>query len=183
MRITGGDLARRTFEGPPKTASGVRPTTDRVREALFSALGSRVDLRGARVVDLFCGTGALALEALSRGASRAVLVEKHGGTLRLAKRNASELGLVQRCTFLRADALSHLRRAPLAPEADLIFADPPYALDELAALPALALPHVAAGGLFVLEHDGRHDFSDHPACVFTRDYGSTRLTFFEAPEA
>ena len=182
MRITGGRLGRRPIEGPPAAArgraSGVRPTTDRVREALFSALGSRVDLTGARVLDLFAGTGALGLEALSRGAAHATFVEKHGATLSLARRNAAALGVADQCAFVRADALTHLAREPLATRPDLIFADPPYALDRLPELPALAIPHLASGGLFILEHDDRHDFSDDPACVFSRDYGSTRLSLF-----
>ena len=147
-----------------------------MREALFSALGARMDLAGARVADLFAGTGALGLEALSRGAEHALFVERHGATLALARRNAAALGLEAQCAFRRADAMAVLSGPPLA--VDLLLADPPYALDALERIPNLALAHLAPGGLLALEHDDRHDFSQHPACAFARDYGSTRLSLF-----
>ena len=179
MRITGGTLGRRPIEGPPPKSRGTRPTTDRVREALYSALGSRMSLAGARVLDLFAGTGALGLEALSRGAAHATFVEQHAPTLAIARRNAATLGVSDDCTFLRADALAHLGRQP-GGAFDLVLADPPYALAALAALPGRLRPLLAPGGLAALEHDAHHDFSDDPACVFSRDYGSTRLSIFEA---
>ncbi|OZC02872.1 RsmD family RNA methyltransferase [Rubricoccus marinus] len=180
MRITGGRLGRRTIDGPPAKDDRVRPTTDRVREALFSILGSRMLLSDATVVDLFAGTGALGLEALSRGARHATFVDAHAPTLSLARKNARTLGVDAQCTFLRADALAFLSRAPLAPRPDLIFADPPYALDAIPELPPLARAHLAPEGLFVLEHDSRHDFADDPSLVLSRDYGSTRISVFEA---
>ena len=197
MRITGGRLRGRTLDGPPGRAKGrgargrapskgaragasggTRPTTDRVREALFSALASRVDLAGVRAADLFAGTGALGLEALSRGAAHALFVERHGPTLALARRNAAALGVEAECAFRRADALAVLGGPPLA--VDLLLMDPPYAMDGLDRLPGLALPHLTAHGIAALEHDARHDFSAHPACAFARDYGSTRLSLFAA---
>ncbi|MEM6326760.1 MAG: RsmD family RNA methyltransferase [Bacteroidota bacterium] len=181
MRITGGRLGRRRITGPPTDKT--RPTTDRVREALFSALASRMDLREARVLDLFAGTGALGLEAISRGAAHATFVDSHGPTLGIARRNARDLDVADQCTFVRAEALAHIAR--LGPEAgapgrfDLVLADPPYALDALADLPARLRPLLASGGLLALEHDARHDFSADPACAFSRDYGTTRVSIFE----
>ena len=175
MRITGGTLARRPIEAP--RGDRTRPTADRVREALFSALQSRVDLGGARVLDLFAGSGALGLEAVSRGATHATLVERHGPTLALARRNARSLGVLDRVAPLRADALVHLGR--LSGAFDLILADPPYALAELPTLPTLARPLLAPGGLFVLEHDARHDFAEANGLVWTRAYGRTVLSMFE----
>lgn len=144
-----------------------------------------MDLVGARVLDLFAGTGALGLEAISRGAAHATFVEQHGPTLSLARRNARDLGVADRCAFIRADALAHSAR--LGTEAgtpgrfDLVLADPPYALPEMESLPDALRPLLAPDGLLVLEHDARHDFSGHPACVFARDYGSTtRVSIFEA---
>ena len=104
MRITGGALARRPIDAP--RGDRTRPTTDRVREALFSMLGSRLTLGGARVLDLFAGSGALGLEALSRGAAHATFVERHGPTLAVAKRNARALGVADQAAFLKADALA-----------------------------------------------------------------------------
>ena len=174
MRITGGSLARRPIEAP--RGDHTRPTTDRVREALFSILASRIDLEGARVLDLFAGSGALGLEALSRGAARCTFVERHGPTLSVARRNARSLGLEDRAAFVRGDALSVLDRDL---EADLVLADPPYALDALATLPARVRLRLAAGGLFVLEHDARHRFENLPGLIVSRAYGRTVVSVFE----
>lgn len=183
MRLTGGRFARRPLAAPRGDAT--RPTTDRTREALFSALAARVALDGARVADLFAGSGALGLEALSRGAAHATFVERHAPTLAVARTNAASLDVLSRCAFVRADALAWLARPP-ATAFDVVFADPPYALPEIPALPALAAPHLAPGGLLVLEHDARHAFDAAPAAgapplVWTRAYGRTVVSVFEAP--
>ena len=174
MRITGGTLARRPIDAPK--GDRTRPTTDRVREALFSALGSRMRLDGARVLDLFAGSGALGLEAVSRGAAGATLVERHGPTLAVARRNARDLGVADRVATVRADALAYADRD--AGPYDLVLADPPYDLPEIPALPALVRPLLASGGLFVLEHDARHDFADADGLVFSRAYGRTVVSVF-----
>ena len=104
----------------------MRPTSDRVREAIFSALGDRVE--GARVLDLYCGTGALAIEALSRGAERAVLVDRTPGP---ALGNVQRLGLAERAELVRADVgrwLAQVSSAPAAGKFDLVFVDAPYRL-------------------------------------------------------
>src|SRR5690606_31922326 len=166
MRIIGGRLRGRALRAPKGRET--RPTTDRVREALFNLLAARRPLEGARVLDLFAGTGALGLEALSRGAARVVFVEAHAPTLRLAPQNAADP---------RGPAVALLRRPP-AERFALAFADPPYDLDALPDLPDLARPHLAPGGLFALEHDARHDFAAHPALVVTRPYGRTVVSIF-----
>ena len=119
MRIVAGELGGRRLASPARGAD-VRPTSDRVREAVFSIVG---DVSGARVLDLFSGTGALAIEALSRGAERATLVDVDTG---LARRNSSTLGLDERVEIVRADARAFLRRKGDA--YDLVFCDPPYRL-------------------------------------------------------
>ncbi len=183
MRLTGGRLARRTLAAPRGTAT--RPTTDRVREALFSALASRASLDRARVADLFAGSGALGLEAISRGAAHATFVESHGPTLAVARANAASLDVADACAFVRADVLAWLAR-PSSTPFDVVFADPPYALDAIPELPALVAPRLAAGSLFVLEHDTRHAFADDPEAVlplvWTRTYGGTVLSVFERDE-
>ena len=173
MRIIAGRYGRRLLESPQGLE--VRPTADRVREALFSALGSRGAVEGARVLDLFAGTGALALEALSRGAASAVLVEQHPKALAALTANVRTLGAD--ATVVRGDALAWLARRPSEPF-DLIFADPPYALLELPALPERVRPHLAPDGLFVLEHDARHRFGDAPGLLLTRTYGRTVVSLF-----
>ncbi|WP_412062159.1 16S rRNA (guanine(966)-N(2))-methyltransferase RsmD [Rubrivirga sp. IMCC45206] len=175
MRITGGALARRTIDAPK--GDRTRPTTDRVREALFNLLGARMELRDARVLDLFAGSGALGLEALSRGAAHVTFVERHGPTLAVARANARQLEVVDRAAFARADALGWLGRA--AGPFDLVVADPPYALAELAALPDRLRPLLAPDGLMVIEHDRRHAFNDALGLVLTRAYGNTVISVFE----
>ena len=123
LRITGGELGGRRIRVP---RGDVRPTTERVREAIFSILG---DVAGARVLDLFCGSGALAIEALSRGAAEATLVDTRPAT---ARRNLEALGLAERARTVRSDAARFLRRAE-ASSFDLVLCDPPYRLaDRLA---------------------------------------------------
>ncbi|MEM1116235.1 MAG: 16S rRNA (guanine(966)-N(2))-methyltransferase RsmD [Bacteroidota bacterium] len=176
MRIVGGRLARRTIEAPK--GRHTRPTTDRVREALFNLLGARVHLDGARVLDLFAGSGALGLEALSRGAAHATFVERHGPTLAVARRNAASLEVEAQAAFVRADALAFLRTP--GPEADLVLADPPYDLAAIPEVPALARARLGEGGLLALEHDARHAFDDAPGCLLSRAYGRTVVSLFEA---
>lgn len=177
MRVTGGRFVRRPLAAPRGDAT--RPTTDRTREALFSALGHRLDWHGARVADLFAGSGALGLEALSRGAAHATFVERHGPTLAVARANAASLGVEADGAFVRADVLAWLSRAGDA-RFDVVFADPPYALDALPALPDLVRPVLADGGVFVLEHDARHAFD---GAVWTRTWGRTVVSLFAADDA
>ena len=105
MRITGGRLGGRKLGAPPKRSLDVRPTSDRARETLFAVLGDVSDLS---VLDLFCGTGALAFEAISRGADSAVLVDRAPA---LARRNAEQLGIANRCEAVRSDAVRYLERS------------------------------------------------------------------------
>jgi 16S rRNA (guanine966-N2)-methyltransferase len=118
LRITGGELGGRRLSGP-RRGDEMRPTTERVREAVFSILG---DVGGARALDVFCGTGALGLEAVSRGVATATLVDSD---TRLAQRNVDVLGLRDRVEVVRSEALRYLGRAPEA-SFDLVLCDPPY---------------------------------------------------------
>lgn len=175
MRIIGGTYAGRTIKALP--GRDTRPTSDRVREALFNILAARVSFDGLAVLDLFAGSGALALEALSRGAARATLVERHGPTLAVARKNAAELGVAVQA--VRSDAFAFLRRPRSAPFG-LAFADPPYSLPEIPDLPRLVRPHLAPGALFVLEHDTSHAFAEAPGLALSRAYGRTVVSVFEA---
>ena len=181
MRIVGGRLSGRTIAAPP--GRDTRPTSDRVREALFNLLAARTDFDEASVLDLFAGSGALGLEALSRGAQTATLVERHGPTLAVARTNAAGLGLGVHVRTVRADALAFVRRSP-SERFDLAFADPPYALAEIPDLPVLVRPHLAPDALFVLEHDTRHNFDGDPGLVLSRAYGQTVVSIFgSVPES
>ena len=179
MRIIGGQYKRRTIQAPRGKLT--RPTSDRTREAIFNMVDSRLELQGAQVLDLFAGTGALGLEAVSRGAASATLVEQNPLVLRISKDNAETLGAAEACSFLRMDAISYLKHHQGAPF-DLILADPPYELEQLPLLPELAFPHLTRDGCFVLEHDRRHDFSAHPQCETARPYGRTVVSVFFAPD-
>src|SRR5690242_4698318 len=117
LRITGGELGGRRIRAP--RSRNLRPTTERVREALFSILG---DVSGTRVLDLFCGTGALGIEAVSRGASEATLVDRKPQS---ARKNVEDLGLGERVTVVGADGARFLRRAEPG-SFELVLCDPPY---------------------------------------------------------
>jgi len=180
MRIIAGRLRRRVLRAPRGTLT--RPTSDRTRESIFNLLASRLDLDGAVVLDLFAGTGALGLEAVSRGAVAVSFVEQNGRVLKVTRQNADDLGVADGCWFLRADAVAYLDRYH-GPAFDVIFADPPYDLEALPRLPDLAVPHLKPDGLFVLEHDIRLAFDDHPCLDTSRPYGRTMVSLFQSRTA
>lgn len=149
------------------------------RESLFHLVTSRMSLDGADVLDLFAGTGAIGLEAISRGAAAVTFVEIEGKVLKFARQNAEMLDVLDHCMFLRADAVAYLERYS-GPPFDLIVADPPYRLEAMKRMPDLALAHVRVGGLFILEHDKNISFDEHPHLDTTRPYGRTFVSVFQA---
>lgn len=167
LRITGGELGGRRIRVP---RGDVRPTTERVREAIFSILG---DVAGARVLDLFCGSGALAIEALSRGAAEATLVDTRPAT---ARRNLEALGLAERARTVRSDAARFLRRAE-ASSFDLVLCDPPYRLaDRLAGdLDPLIRRALANGGRVMVETSPDRPLPLGLPLVTERGYGDTLI--------
>src|SRR5258708_3198036 len=197
MRVTGGRLRSRALVAPRGT--GTRPTTDRVREALFGILASAGRLDGARVLDLYAGTGALAIEALSRGAARATLVESGREALAAARANVAALGLAASAQILAADmgAGAAARRVARAGPFDLVLADPPWslvdtgevarALADLVSAGALAAGEAGeageAGALVVLEHSTRTDAAHllirGLLAERSRRYGDSTLTFYK----
>ena len=122
MRITGGSARGRRLAAPGSGRDLIRPTCDRVREALFNLLGARP--RGSRVLDLFAGTGALGIEALSRGAAHVTFVERAGKAVDILRQNLSLTGLASGAEIARADVFRFLEGAPAAPY-DLIYVAPP----------------------------------------------------------
>ncbi|MCW2994081.1 MAG: rsmD [Conexibacter sp.] len=180
MRVISGRLGGRRISAPPGTDT--RPTSDRVREALFSALGP---LQGERALDLFAGSGALAIEALSRGAARAVLVEKDARAADVIRANLDALKLGRdEAVVRRRDALAALRDASEAGETyDLVFLDPPYRLATgLGPELALALAPVLAPGARVIGESDRRTPLDLPglSTTFERRYGDTLLRIHKA---
>lgn len=175
MRVVGGELGGRRLHGPGRGAE-VRPTSDRAREALFSMLG---DVEGDTVLDLFCGTGALAIEALSRGAARAVLVDRRP---ELARRNVAELGLGDRAEVVKADAISFLRTDERAYR--LILCDPPYRLAARleADLQQLIPARLAPGGRVVVESQARSPIDLGLELRRERRYGEALLRIYGGTE-
>ncbi|MBI1273369.1 MAG: 16S rRNA (guanine(966)-N(2))-methyltransferase RsmD [Alphaproteobacteria bacterium] len=180
MRIVGGSLARRVIAAPPGPET--RPTADRVREAVFNVIAHNdwADLDGALVCDAFAGSGALALEALSRGAAHAWLFEKSVPALKTLQQNTAKLGLQEQCTVQRADAL----RPPRAEKpCSLLFLDPPYRQDlvplSFAALRAAGW--VAPGALVVAEAAANEALAvDGCETLLGRRYGDTAVHFLRA---
>ncbi len=160
----------------------VRPTSDRVREAVFSALGPRVD--GARVLDLYCGTGALAIEALSRGAGEAVLVDRD---TRPALGNVESLGLGGRVELLRSDAGRWLAAGAEEPDPghfDLIFVDAPYRLADRVGQELNAhMPRLLEqSGRAIVESGARRPLRiDSLECLRQRRYGAADVAFYAHP--
>lgn len=176
MRVISGTARGRRLVAPE--GSTTRPTPDRVREATFNALGSLGAVVDATVLDLFAGSGALGIEALSRGAARGVFVEKDTRTAALIGENLALTGFSGLARVVRADA-ERLELASLGPF-DLVFADPPYALvlgsRALAALASV----LAEGGVAVVEH-GIDEPPPTPGGLEAfdrREYGSTGVTFY-----
>lgn len=178
MRIVAGSAKGRALKGPRSAA--IRPTADRVRESVFNILGQWLD--GQRVLDLFAGTGALGLEALSRGASEAVLVDSGREAVSLCRENAEALGFTAQVRVVPSPverALEQLQRQ--GERFDLIFADPPYAAKAAARTLELAQPLLSPGGACVVEHDKREDLPGEVgrlSRVDERAFGDTRVSFF-----
>lgn len=180
MRIVGGSLGGRVLRAP--LGARTRPTSDKVREAIFAILSSHdVAIAGARVLDLFAGSGALGIEALSRGAIHATFVDSGKAPLAAIRGNLAALELAERASVVGADALNFVARPSELPW-QLVFIDPPYA-SELAvrAVTALAPTNLAPDATVVIEHDRRHIPPDVLGSLHRADdrrYGDTLVSFF-----
>jgi 16S rRNA (guanine966-N2)-methyltransferase len=184
MRIVGGKLKGRSLAAPSGQAT--RPTSDRVREAIFNILAHGIEhfaIGDARVLDLFAGTGALGLEALSRGARFCQFVDYDAEARGLIRRNADDLGLIGQCKIWRRDA-TRLGRATPQPPFDLVFADPPYGkgLGEKALSSLLEGGWLVPQAIVVLEEASSAEIAQ-PAelsVIHRRLYGDTQVVFYRA---
>jgi 16S rRNA (guanine966-N2)-methyltransferase len=190
LRITGGKYRSRALQAPRGQAT--RPTSDRVREALFGILESANVVQDARVLDTYAGTGALGLEALSRGAARVTLVESSREALGVLRSNIAALSVEDLAEVVSGDVgrvAARFGRLARAPQFDLVLADPPWNLvdtgEAAAALSVLVLAGLLApDGWLVLEHSARTP-SPGPSAMGglapfdTRRYGDTALTFYK----
>jgi 16S rRNA (guanine966-N2)-methyltransferase len=178
MRIIAGEHRGARIFAPP--GRDTRPTSDRVRENVFNIVAPWVE--GARVLDLYAGSGAMGLEALSRGAAAAVFVEADPGAVRAIERNLDKLGL-RGATVVRLDATAALaQEAAAGRKYDLVLLDPPYAMTDFDALGRYLPTVLADDGLLVFETGTRTEPALGGLEVrTTRKYGSTRVTVFEHP--
>jgi len=175
MRIIAGSLKGRRLN--PPTTLPVRPTTDMARESLFNILGNYIDFEDCTVMGLFAGTGSVSLEFISRGAKEVTSIDINTQCTDFIKDSARQFN-VNNIHVVRADVFDLIKRA--YKKFDIIFADPPYALENLGKLPDLIFEHdlLSEEGLFILEHPREYQFEEHPHFWQHRNYGKVNFTFF-----
>lgn len=190
MRIISGSLRGRRIEAPP--GSLVRPTSDRVREAVFNILGQPAP--ATRVLDAFAGAGSLGLEALSRGANEAVFIDKSRTSIRCVKRNIEALAVGSRARVHCADSVALIKRwsertsAGTEARFGWIFLDPPYRSDAAERMLAVlgSSPLVTVDATVVVEHDRRNPPADRWGALIQTDrrrYGDTEVSFYRQTDA
>lgn len=175
MRIITGIYKGRHFDIPRSFKA--RPTTDFAKENIFNVLNGYLDLEGSTALDLFAGTGSISLELLSRGCGSVISVEADRDHANFIRQCMQKLGTEQDI-LIRGDVFRFLKTCHQ--QFDLVFADPPYALEQLPQIPDLVLEKglVKDGGVFVFEHGKHNDFSSHPRFVEHRAYGSVNFSLF-----
>jgi len=179
MRIIGGKLKGK-FIAPP-AGYCARPTTDYAKEGLFNILDNEYEFEDLKVLDLFGGTGSIAFEFASRGASRVYSIEMNRDNAQFIRRESSRLGLGA-VTAVHDNVFDFL---PVCREKfDIIFADPPYALEGLETLPEKVMSRdiLHPGNYFILEHGGEHSFTESPWFVKERTYGRVHFSFFASKD-
>ncbi len=178
MRIIGGKLRGKTIL--PPQGYKARPTTDFAKEGLFNILNNEYEMDGLKVLDLFGGTGAISFEFASRGAERVYCVEMLPLHANFIKSQASKFRM-DNLTVVRHNVFEFLEICH--EKFDIIFADPPYALDGLANIPEKVFERdiLHPGAYFILEHPEEFNFSEHPFFVKERKYGNVHFSFFEKP--
>jgi len=177
MRIISGRFRGRRFTPPAKNWP-TRPTTDISKEGLFNILLNEVDFDEMVMLDLFGGTGNHCYECISRGCSNATYVDKHPPAVKFVTRLAKELDIEQELRIVRQDVFKFI--ATDSNTYSYCFAGPPYPLPTLDTIPDkfFAANLLREDGLFVLEHNPNHDFSNHPRFSRLRSYGKTYFSFF-----
>lgn len=176
MRIVSGTLRGRRFS-PPDNFSA-RPTTDFAKENLFNVLNNIIDFEDIKVLDLFSGTGSISYEFASRGCKNITSIElnfKHQQFIAKTIRNLKIDNVVR---SLKGDSFKYI--SSTKEKYDLIFADPPFDLQEAEALPQLIIEKelLNKNGIFILEHSGKDKYNEHPYFLQTRNYGKVNFTFF-----
>lgn len=175
MRIISGQFKGRRIDISSKITA--RPTTDFAKEGLFNVLNNRIDFEDIEVLDLFAGTGSIGLEFVSRGCKSATCIEKEKAHC-LYIQKVCKLLKIENMHVRHADVFRFLKIAGM--QYDVVFADPPYALDSLQQIPDLIfdLSLLKTDGLLILEHSAKHQFNTHPNFVEIRIYGNVNFSFF-----
>jgi 16S rRNA (guanine(966)-N(2))-methyltransferase RsmD len=155
-----------------------RPTTDIAKEGLFNMLQNRVQMEGAKTLDLFGGTGCISYELASRGATDLTIVEKDGQMLEFIKTNIEHLK-IDNTQMVRMDVFQYLNSC--TQQFDIIFAGPPYSLNTIDDLPRIIVERklISPEGYFILEHTPRNNYENFAGFSFQRNYGATVFSFFE----
>lgn len=177
MRIIAGRFGKRSF--PTPKGLKLRPTTEQAREALASALESRMELEGLLVLDLFSGTGAIGLELLSRGVAEVTFVDKQPKHIAFIKSVLAALNIVPPEGRTLVKDVAKFLDSPIG-QYDLVFADPPYNLPWLAELPSRILEAglLKHNGWMVIEHPTEIKFTQHPLFMHQRSYSAVNFSFF-----
>jgi len=176
MRIVSGTHRSRQFHIPNNL--GIRPTTDFAKEALFNILQHRIDFTGMKVLDLFGGSGSMSYEFASRGCSEIITVEKNSKCCEFIKKNVSDFKFTT-IKVIKADVFGILRQC--VTPFDIIFADPPFALENIERIPSLVFENKLLNetGLLILEHPTSVNFTGWKHLLETREYGTVNFTIFE----
>jgi 16S rRNA (guanine(966)-N(2))-methyltransferase RsmD len=177
MRIISGKLKGRNIYAPIDISA--RPTTDFAKEGLFDVLNNKIDFEDIDVLDLFAGTGSIGFEFVSRGCRQVISIENNAKQCLFIKKIIEKLE-IDNLILLKTDVFKYLTHT--ASRFDLIFADPPYMLDNLKEIPDMIFAQqlLKSEGIFILEHSAKYNFSQHPHFMETRKYGKVQFTLFKA---
>jgi 16S rRNA (guanine(966)-N(2))-methyltransferase RsmD len=176
MRIISGKFKGRRLQVPTNITA--RPTTDFAKEGLFNLLNNRIDFEGIDVLDLFAGTGSIGFEFISRDCKSVISIEQNERHSSFIRKVCTELKITN-LSLIKTDVFKFIDTCH--GQFDMIFADPPYELEQLAQIPDLifAKKLLKEDGLFVLEHSSKNNFDQHPHFVEHRNYGNVNFSFFE----
>lgn len=181
MRIIAGKFKGRRFN-PPADKWPTRPTTDVSKEALFNILNNQIDFEATKFLDLFGGTGNHSYEFISRGCTDVTYVDKFPGCINFVRKTSKELGIEDHIKIMQMDVFKFIEST--RGQYDYIFAGPPYDLATMDTIPNLIFEKnlLLPDGLFVMEHNPHHDYSNDPRLVDVRNYGQTIFSFFKATD-
>ncbi len=179
MRIVGGTFGGRRFNPPARIPA--RPTTELAKEALFNMLANMLDFEELKALDLFGGTGSISYELASRGTEDVTVVERDPASIDFIKKTVRELAIESNINIIRGDVFKFMKQS--TDRYNFIFADPPYALANIDEIPVLVFEKnlLLPGGIFIMEHEVRNDYSKHPNFLRMKNYGTTVFSFFTQP--